>query len=668
MRPKSARSGTAFLSLAVAALFSACGDSTAPNNRPAEIVVTPIDTLRYVGATATMRAVVRNANHEELTGVAVSAWESSYPAAVTVDATTGLVTAVRNGVATIIAQVGALRGSTTVVVLQAAASVKITQAVDTLSAIGANWQYIAVVKDSGGATLVNPALVWSSMNPAVVLLNSSPGLAMAVSNGSVYVHARSGTVVDSALVVVRQRIDPNKSMISVARPYLFVDDAVRVTVDGRDGLGHRMAFGGSTVVFSTTPAPGGGTSTGTFGPTVDRGDGTYTSDFTGTGIGTPRVPGATIDGTRLSTIVAIPSELRVVGFTKIAAYSAGFTMTCGTLTTGDLYCWGEQNGGARGTGVLNEPNAGPTLVSGGFKWIDFDVGAAGVCGIDDTGKLLCWGDAAQGSLGNGATSGRYPAPVVALPDEFFASLDLGLANGGCAIGGGFAALCWSSGTWGRLGNGADTLVAIPVTVSGGHQFHAIATSYSGSCGVTLALTVMCWGYNSTLGIGNGPFPDTCAGPVACAKTPVEVSGGITFKPIIFHGGNEVCAIGTNDKTYCWGMFDNVPTELFGAPVFTSIATGDMDNCGVAQNGTAYCWGTNRNGRFGNPPNANELHRVPEPVPGDQRFMQLSMGQSHMCGVATDGNAWCWGSNAKGELGDRTTTPSAIPVRVRLFAP
>jgi hypothetical protein len=40
----------------------------------------------------------------------------------------------------------------------------------------------------------------------------------------------------------------------------------------------------------------------------------------------------------------------------------------------------------------------------------------------------------------------------------------------------------------------------------------------------------------------------------------------------------------------------------------------------------------------------------------------------MCGIATDGNAWCWGSNSKGELGDGSTTPSTIPVRVKLFGP
>jgi alpha-tubulin suppressor-like RCC1 family protein len=45
-----------------------------------------------------------------------------------------------------------------------------------------------------------------------------------------------------------------------------------------------------------------------------------------------------------------------------------------------------------------------------------------------------------------------------------------------------------------------------------------------------------------------------------------------------------------------------------------------------------------------------------------------MSLDHMCGVATDGNAFCWGGNDMGELGNRTTTPSTTPVRVKLFAP
>jgi alpha-tubulin suppressor-like RCC1 family protein len=40
---------------------------------------------------------------------------------------------------------------------------------------------------------------------------------------------------------------------------------------------------------------------------------------------------------------------------------------------------------------------------------------------------------------------------------------------------------------------------------------------------------------------------------------------------------------------------------------------------------------------------------------------------HACGVATDGNAYCWGGNDQGELGTRSQAPSLAPMRVRLFA-
>src|ERR1700674_3314778 len=129
MPSNSAFRRSAFLSLAIAAFLSACGgDSTAPNG-PAEVVVAAVDTLRSIGATATLTAVVRNANHEAITGVAVS-WTSSNAAMATVDPTTGLATAVANGTVTITARAGAVTGSTMVTILQAPVSVKIVPPTD----------------------------------------------------------------------------------------------------------------------------------------------------------------------------------------------------------------------------------------------------------------------------------------------------------------------------------------------------------------------------------------------------------------------------------------------------------------------------------------------------------------------------------------------------------
>jgi alpha-tubulin suppressor-like RCC1 family protein len=166
-------------------------------------------------------------------------------------------------------------------------------------------------------------------------------------------------------------------------------------------------------------------------------------------------------------------------------------------------------------------------------------------------------------------------------------------------------------------------------------------------------------------MGSGPYPDVCAGPVDCSKNPVAVIGGHTFKPGNTLDGNQACAIATDDITYCWGAS---PNAVSGAPTFTSIAAGDLDYCGIVQNGDVYCWGTNRNGRFGQPPDQTQIHSVPELQASGHAFVRISMAQEHMCGLVNDGNAWCWGKNDHGQLGDRTTTPSSIPVRVRLYAP
>jgi len=48
--------------------------------------------------------------------------------------------------------------------------------------------------------------------------------------------------------------------------------------------------------------------------------------------------------------------------------------------------------------------------------------------------------------------------------------------------------------------------------------------------------------------------------------------------------------------------------------------------------------------------------------------QISVGQSHACAVTKDGEAWCWGYNQYGQLGDGTHVDSAVPVRVAGLSP
>jgi alpha-tubulin suppressor-like RCC1 family protein len=42
---------------------------------------------------------------------------------------------------------------------------------------------------------------------------------------------------------------------------------------------------------------------------------------------------------------------------------------------------------------------------------------------------------------------------------------------------------------------------------------------------------------------------------------------------------------------------------------------------------------------------------------------VDVGDSHTCGVAAGGIAYCWGDNFAGQLGNGTTTQSNVPVKV-----
>ncbi len=47
------------------------------------------------------------------------------------------------------------------------------------------------------------------------------------------------------------------------------------------------------------------------------------------------------------------------------------------------------------------------------------------------------------------------------------------------------------------------------------------------------------------------------------------------------------------------------------------------------------------------------------------FAAVSAGGNHSCGVTTVGDAYCWGNNFSGQLGDGTTNDSFVPVLVLL---
>ena len=92
---------------------------------------------------------------------------------------------------------------------------------------------------------------------------------------------------------------------------------------------------------------------------------------------------------------------------------------------------------------------------------------------------------------------------------------------------------------------------------------------------------------------------------------------------------------------------SAPVAVAGDIPFTSIAAGNAHACGVTAVGDAYCWG-----RTTADSSATDDVRPSKSGPreGDRSFrLDNSGSRSHL--RPNDGEAYCWGHNTYGQLGD-----------------
>ena len=96
--------------------------------------------------------------------------------------------------------------------------------------------------------------------------------------------------------------------------------------------------------------------------------------------------------------------------------------------------------------------------------------------------------------------------------------------------------------------------------------------------------------------------------------------------------------------------------------FTQLSAGSFHSCGLTSGGDAYCWGDNFYGQLGNATTISSP--FPAPVAGGFSFAAASAyGRWHTCGLSLDGIAYCWGFNTWGQLGDGVTFDENQPARV-----
>jgi alpha-tubulin suppressor-like RCC1 family protein len=209
--------------------------------------------------------------------------------------------------------------------------------------------------------------------------------------------------------------------------------------------------------------------------------------------------------------------------------------------------------------------------------------------------------------------------------------------------------------WVEVGSARDSGTVVVTDETHAHQARWKSVEVGGgtTCALTVADRAHCWGEDYWGQIGDGVRRQW-----TLTHTPVEVSGGHVFEEIDV-GGDFACARTAAGDGYCWGIGlvlttklgregDHVlaPTRVSFPEAFAQLRAGLMHICGLVASGEAYCWGSNYRGALGDGTAGIANNRYsPTPVDTDLRFQEIVPGDWRTCALTSEGASYCWGSDA-----------------------
>ena len=341
--------------------------------------------------------------------------------------------------------------------------------------------------------------------------------------------------------------------------------------------------------------------------------------------------------------------------------ACGMEHTC-AVVDGRALCWGDNNWGQIGNGIVSDWELVPVQVVG----LESGVSAIAASGVQTcavaAGGVWCWGRNPD------QTHTRVPVQVPGL-ESGVTAVCVGDAHG-CAVVNG-AAKCW--GEYPELGDGTGANHYTPVQVKGlTSGVTDIACGSDHSCAVVNG-GVLCWGSDWNGQLGDG-VKHTAYEPVKVSKLTLGVTAISASSLSTSNLSGFSCAI-VGGAAMCWGAGERnelgngslddklVPTQVSGLTGSVG-AIASYDHTCVILGGEALCWGgDNRFGEIGD--GTTEPRGTPVKVVGldTNAVTSIAVGYGHTCAVV-GAEIKCWGNNTYGELGNNSMVRSSTPVLVQ----
>jgi alpha-tubulin suppressor-like RCC1 family protein len=336
----------------------------------------------------------------------------------------------------------------------------------------------------------------------------------------------------------------------------------------------------------------------------------------------------------------------------------------GLDSTGHLWAWGANDQGQTGTGTVSTtPLPVPKAVTPGATYRSATSDGTSAWAVDSAGKLWAWGDNASGKLGTGDTADRSSPTAVASYALFLEVTSSGNSTFALDVHGRIWA--WGANGSGLLGTGsAAASLVTPALVP-----NLYATDIVTSAGSTYALDandqLWVWGLNGTSQLG--------LGTTTTERTP-QKAGGTTAFSSVSAANFGAAAIDTSGKIWAWGRAGSsgslswpastTPVQIPTSTTFSSVTVGKDTLFAVDSFATLWAWHSNANGEYGNGTLTPSL--APTKIAPGVEFRDFwsSANSKASTGLDTNGGLWSFGHNGTGAW----TTTNTVDVNSAVKMP